>query len=362
MKKIPLNLPDNIYHRLQKLKKQDGYGGKTWSEWAAYLARDVHLTDSLREQIQANTRRELGKIWMQNLAENLPFVRRSGKCLRDLASQKTIKTPAIIVGAGPSIWQHKHLELLAERKFNGKIIATDRMLVPLLEHGVTVDFAVSIDGHAKFIPPFFDHDIVEESDVKVLLVLQTSPQTRKVCEKRGLNIYWFHTMQDDPRAENSSTRSIVYMTMSKKNPLGVAAVPSGGNCGATALAIAIDVLKHLNIALIGFDFGYPKGVPAEKTSYYSSIFKAMKKSIKDPTLASSQVLSSFTHFYHPVFKTEATSDPVFNGYRASLYEILSNLTRPCNVYNATEGGTLYNPTLFQCVTLDSFLSLIGNKE
>lgn len=359
MKKIPtINLPDNIYHRLQKLKDRDGFGEKTWEEWLKYLVRDVHLVEPLTRQIAANTRKTLGQIWMQNLAENLSYVRSEGKTLREIANEEMVDEPAIVVGAGPSIWKNNHLKKLVG--FHGKIFATDRMLIPLLEENVKVDYVISVDGNAELIPRFFDHDLVEQhkGEFKVLLVLQTSPKTLETCLNRGLDVYWFHTMQDDPKAEDSSTRSILYMTMSKKNPVGVAAVPSGGNCGATSLAIAIDVFKHKLIGLVGFDFGYPADYPAEKTSYYSTIFSDYNKQTKDAGLASTYAVSSFSHFYHPIFKTEAKSDPVFDGYRASLYEMLENLKRPCRVCNLTEGGTIYNPALLDCLSLDEFLKTL----
>ena len=358
MKNIKVNLADNIYHRLQKLKEQNGFGTKSWEEWLKYLVRDVHLVEPLNRQVASNTRKLLGVTWMQNLAENLPYIRNEGKTLRALANEKMVDEPAIIVGAGPSIYRNNHLKKLGD--FRGKIFATDRMLIPLLENNVKVDYVASVDGNAELIPPFFDNDIVEQhkDEIKVLLVLQTSPKTLEMCLKRNLDIYWYHTMQDNPNAEDSSTRSIIYMTMSKKNPLGVPAVPSGGNCGATTLAMAIDVFKHKTIGLVGFDFGYPADCPAEKTSYYSTIFSTYNTKTKDTALASAYATSSFTHYYHPIFKTEAKSDPVFDGYRASLYEMLENLQRPCKIYNLTMGGTLYNPKLFDCLTLDEFFNIL----
>lgn len=353
MTRVVLELDKGLYSRFQKKKEADGFGGKKNEEWIRFILRDVSMTDSIYVQIAANTRRELGELWMKNLGANLSEIRNSEKSLRDVAAEKACDVPAIIVGGGPSVWQHNHLQEL--KAFKGVIIATDRMFIPCLREGLKVDYVVSIDGHPDLIWPFFDDVIVETSKAKILLVLQTNPNTLKACKRHSLDVYWFHTMQDNPKAEDSSTRSIIYMTMSEKNPRGVSAVPSGGNCGATALAIAIDVLKHKTIGLIGFDFGYPDGVPAEKTSYYSSIFAVVRKTCNDPTLASAKTLSSFSHFYHPVFKEYSTSDPVFDGYRLSLYEMLSNMPRPCKVINATEGGTLYSPGLFECMTLKQFL-------
>jgi hypothetical protein len=350
--RIVLNIDKSLLDRLYKKKEQDGFGGKRIEDWLRYNLRDVTLSDSVNVQVARNTRKNLGQLWMRNLADNLPAIRDSGKCLRDIASESACSVPAVIVGAGPSVWQHNHLKML--KNFEGVIVCTDKMFIPCLREGLEVDYVVSVDAHPELIAKFFDDDLAEQSNAKVLLCLQTHPNTVEVCKKRGLNVHWFFTSQDNPEADDSSTRSIIYMTSSEKNPLGVQSIMSGGNCGTTALVIAIDVLKHEKIALIGFDFGYPEGLPAEKTSYYSSIFRAHQSVYNDP-MASLKTLSTFGSFYHPVFKTIAKSDPVFDGYRLSLYEILSNLSRPCEIFNATEGGTLFYPRVLKCVALEAFL-------
>lgn len=355
MTKLTLNIDKFLAERIYRKKKSDGFEGKKTEDWLKYLLKDVSLADSVYEQIARNTRNNLGKTWMQNLGQNLSEVRNSNLCLRSIAAEKSNPVPAVIVGGGPSIYQHNHLKQLKKSGYAGVIVSTDKMFIPCLREGLKVNYVISVDGHHNLIPKFYDDDLVEGTGAKVLLCLQTSPKTVEVCKKRKLPIYWFHTSQDNPENENSSTRSILWMTMSEKNPLGVQSIMSGGNAGATALAITYDVLKHEEIALVGFDYGYPEGTPAEKTSYYSSIF-AYKQSLNHPVaIASAETLATFKTYYHPVYKTKAVSDPVFDGYRLSLNEMLSNLTRPCKIFNCTEGGTLYFPQYMTCITLIDFL-------
>lgn len=45
----------------------------------------------------------------------------------------------IVIGAGPSLFKYKHLELLAGSDFKGHLLITDRILKPCLEAGITPD-------------------------------------------------------------------------------------------------------------------------------------------------------------------------------------------------------------------------------
>lgn len=365
MKRIALNVDESLLKRWKNKKTSDGYSGRKFEDHLRYMLRDTPLEDSPNTQIARTTRQTLGKIWMQNFALNLPKMRATDQSLRSIASPDVKKIPAIVIGAGPSVFLNKHLALLAKSDFKGEIIATDKMLIPSLTAGIKVNYVVSVDGDAKLIPPFFDDEIVEEhqQEFKTLLIGTTSPKTVEACEKRGLDIYYFETMQDNPNSEYSSTRSLIYMTMSEQNPQGIQAVPSGGNCGTTALAITIDVLKNYRIALIGFDFGYLKDQEPLKTSYYSSMLASFKERLKEPVpITTARVNSIFSTFHHPDFNADAKSDFVWDSYREALYGILESNQRPIELYNCTMGGTLYNPRLFKCIKLQEFLELTNSTS
>ena len=42
-----------------------------------------------------------------------------------------------MIGAGPSVKNNNHLELLSKSHYKGTIVCTDRMLIPCLKNGIT---------------------------------------------------------------------------------------------------------------------------------------------------------------------------------------------------------------------------------
>ena len=82
-------------------------------------------------------------LWMYNFVRNShDFL--NGKSLKKLSifKNKSVKpkkstNSAIVIGAGPSIRNNKHLELLAKSNYKGAIVCTDRMLIPCLKNGIT---------------------------------------------------------------------------------------------------------------------------------------------------------------------------------------------------------------------------------
>ena len=61
--------------------------------------------------------------WVQNFAINLENIwnETSAKELEFDNNQKQKNNSAIVIGRGPSIKKHKHLELLAQSNYNGSI-------------------------------------------------------------------------------------------------------------------------------------------------------------------------------------------------------------------------------------------------
>ena len=77
--------------------------------------------------------------WVQNFAINLENIweEPSAKALETDKNHKQKNNSAVVIGRGPSIKKHGHLELLAKSNYNGSIICTDGSLINALKSGIT---------------------------------------------------------------------------------------------------------------------------------------------------------------------------------------------------------------------------------
>ena len=115
----------------------------------------IHLENSFEQWVK-NFGLNLANIWKERSARNLV----PGK------SNRVVNNSAIVIGAGPSLYQHEHLKLLAKSDFKGCIICTDRILVSALKAGITPNkfpkFYVATIDTAEKIKFFYEHDLVKK--------------------------------------------------------------------------------------------------------------------------------------------------------------------------------------------------------
>ena len=80
--------------------------------------------------------------WITNFALNLPqiWVEKSAKELAPISefNFKKENPSAIVIGRGPSIDKHKHLEQLAQSEYKGTIVCCDGKLIDALKAGVKI--------------------------------------------------------------------------------------------------------------------------------------------------------------------------------------------------------------------------------
>jgi len=371
------------YMTLRKLRstKSKTIGNKGWGEYLQYLSRGVDLSPTLHERVQFGTFTNLLKMWMQNLADNLPFIRHgeTAQTIADIAVPEPvieqqsefseIESPivekngvklkdapagsAIVVGRGPSLFENKHCELLQKSDYKGLIVASDGGLIPLIESGVIPNFVVTVDG-APVIKKYFDHPLVQENGDKIKFVCTTTinHQVMLTAKELGMQIYWFSPIFDDIRDLESFTRLQKLLTTTDAKEHGVPRLNSGGNSGACAWNLAMSVFKRAPVCLIGIDFGYPETVPLEHTQYYAQILEEAKGDV-------SIIKKAYNTFYHPTFKKKAYVDFVFYHYRQAFLELQQLAPLWYRLYggtiNCTEGGTLFGPGI-NCMTFKEFLT------
>ena len=356
-------LSDSDFRKLQKRKEDDGFGGCSWKEWLERLVVDVALEESLSDRFHRATREKLSDLWLANFARNLPLImgpdaRALGDLLLDLQVPATPPAgPALVIGGGPSLREHRHLEMLAESCPPGlMLIATDRILIPLLRLGVIPDLVVSIDGDHEVIARFVDDPMVDQHGAKLRVAMASmgAPPVAERFARAGATLYWFHPLFDDPRRQGSLTALQRGMTRNARWPQGLPAVSCGGHAGATGWVLAHALLRRSPIGLIGLDLGYPLGYPLERTQCYPVISELTGG---DPEAARAY----FTEIYNPDLGQPALLDVMFAEFRRHFLEMLARVPPWVRTCNCTQGGSLFGPGI-TTLPLARFLEHVASKE
>jgi len=355
LKTISARVPDNVFLKLEKRKRDDKYSDKPWAEWLAFLTKGVSLIEDFEDAIGKGTRDALGKLWMENFVLNLDHIidRKTYPKNKDVNSlgllPKHRDSPALTVAAGPSLREHRHIELLAERGFTGTIFSCDRMLVPLLKAGIVPHYVTCVDGNRELIVKWFEDPLVDEhaSRITGLFTTTAAPTAVDRFLEAGGTIRWFHGMLDSFFDLDSVTSFMNYMT-------GSTAVSCGGNVGSTSWTLAA-YLQCNPIILIGLDLGYSQKVPFEDTAYYARFL--------DSGVPPEKMQVVFTEGFNPDFHTRFYQDPVFKHYRAALLEMVSvgKKTWGVETWNCTEGGSVFG-TDIQGMRFKEALKRYGKKK
>lgn len=257
-------------------------------------------------------------LWYENFALNLSAVR-DGKDVMELP--KFNGEPAVIVGGGPSVWKHKHLDLL--KKWKHPIFSTDIMLIPLLKRGIKPNIVSSIDG-LPMIKKFYDDPIVDKfkDDIKAVLIATIHPEVVKRCP---FEKYWYVNIYDDPRKPKSLTAMFHYMSKQKTM------LVSMGNVGGFLWNLSL-ILGCKPIILIGFNYSYDK-LDITKASYYPGILRQVGGNMK-------KAKKYFSIRENPMFKNKYLLDLIWQSYREIFSFYISKA--PILTINASEEGSLHS--------------------
>lgn len=267
----PIRLSESDYTRLLKLKSDEGFGKRDWGDWFRFKAVNVQLEENLDELIDGNTANMMN-MWMNNFAQNLVYLQvahnkgqleqlrnlplRNLHDARDLLPKQWFDVPmdevipegpAIVIGRGPSIFSHKHLDVLGNWKFRTPpvLVVTDGMLIECLRAGITPDrfpiYVCSIDGNRRLIvrwygDPDFDENNPQATDaeketnkenlslverwaskLKIILGSTVANNVLRRCLAAGAHVYLLHPLFDSVGME-SLTRVMHYMTQTDETP------------------------------------------------------------------------------------------------------------------------------------------------
>ena len=310
-----------------------------------------------------NGTRTMVDLWMYNFARNIPDIL-DGNSVRLLnvfrngsKSRKNHRPnqSAIVIGAGPTIYEKKHLEILANSNYQGVIACTDRMLATCLKNGITPKkfpkfFVLSMDPYEITIK-YYDDEIIKKHSKKISIVMSTCTihETVEICKNYGFNIFWYHPLIDDFRKLESINKIMNMMCKSDKNPDGLPGLQTGGNCGCFSWIFSWAILGCSPIGLIGLNLGVDGDTPIEKTQHYSQVLNHFNND-------KSKVSKLYRKVFNKEIGTESLLDPVFDFYREAFLDLVVRTPKWARTINATEGGSLFGQRI-ENMKFTDFLTL-----
>ena len=284
--------------------------------------------------------------WVQHFAINLENIwdESSAKDLEPDKNRKQKNNLAVVIGRGPSIKKHGHLELLAQSNYNGSIVCTDGSLINVLKAGITPEkfpkfYVVTIDPY-QFIEQHFDDPIIAKFGSKIngVFSIITHPKVVSLARNAGIKIHWLHTLFDYNEGKKSFNHISSMMVRAKNHVNGLPAIQTGGNVGTSSWFVAWRILKNDTVALIGINHGWEDEGVSEMIKLHQRKIKDNAEIIKkdDP-----KYKDYFKKIHNPDFNCEAVVDPVFQFYRMALIEFIGRSPSWLTTINATEGGSIF---------------------
>jgi len=309
------------------------------------------------EQIMGNIHLETSyEQWVKNFGLNLQDIWKesSARYLDPKNSpKKSSNRSAIIIGAGPSLYSHEHLQKISRSNFKGCIICTDRILVPALKAGITPTkfpkfYVVTIDTAEK-IKKFYQDDIVKKYGKKIngIFTTVTDPNTVQAARNVGIKIHWLHALFDFHEGKKSFNQISALMVRAKHHENGLPGIQTGGNVGTSAWFIAWKILKCKNLCLVGINHSWDIGDEWEKIIAHCNVPKNIKKNT--PLFK-----KLFPIVYNPEFDCKCILDPIFQYYSSALKDFILRTPKNVKTINSTEGGCIFGRQI-TCMTLDEFL-------
>ena len=325
--------------------------------------RDGGLARKLLDRMPEMTRDRHGMLAFENARRNAPLIGR-GKSIAALrAAPVGAGDRALVIAAGPSIRRRETLRAVAQRGFEGAVIATESAMRGCLQNGIVPDLVVTLDPHVTrivrwFGDPALTHEALERDDYfrrqeqddgfanelaaneeilalldahgsRIRIALSTSASEAVVDRVFGcgMDVYWWNPMLDDPDDADGMTACLMAEN-------GLPCINAGGNVGTAAWMMATEVLEKRTVGLTGMDFGYYSDTNYENTQYYAEAVDLVGENGLD---------SLFVRFDTPHYGEGSWfyTDPAYLWYRECFLELASD--SDARTVNCTEGGILFGP-------------------
>ena len=135
------NIHEKTLEKILSLKNQMGFSEKNWDEWFNEIisqSKGVGREQSVIERaFEKNHYKKNYESWINHFALNLNDIWNELSA-RELDPSldinfKPLNNSAIVIGRGPSLKLHNHLEILAKSDYKGAIVCTDGALELVLK-------------------------------------------------------------------------------------------------------------------------------------------------------------------------------------------------------------------------------------
>jgi hypothetical protein len=299
--------------------------------------------------------------WVTNFTLNLNDIW-DGLSARTLTPENEIHTrnkSAIVIGRGPSLTKFKHLEILANSKYEGAVVCCDSILINALKAGVTPDkfpnFYVTTIDAGDDMAACYDDEIVNKFGEKINAIFTTvvSPLVVQRAKKARMKIHWLHALFDYNEGKKSFNQISASMVRTKTHSHGLPAIQTGGNAGTSSWFICWKILKCSTVVLIGIDHGWNETDSWDKIISHGYGLSNVKIDMNSPSFK-----ELFPKIYNPEFDCYCILDPIFIYYSGALKEFISRSPSWLTTINATEGGSIFGERI-KCM---SFSDFIDNPE
>ncbi len=306
------------------------------------------------EKSMMNIQYEDFDVWIKNFSHNLNDIWHESSC-KDLSKFLSKQNDtAIVIGKGPSIDEHKHLELLSKSNFTGSIVCCDGKLIDTLKLGVTPDkfpnfYVVNIDP-GSHTTKLFDHPLISKFGPKIKGIFTTisNPNTVEQARKSGIKIHWMHSLFDFDEGKKSFNYISSKIVRSKNHVNGLPAIQTGGNVGTSCWFVSWKILKCIKVVLLGMNHGWNEDTPMDIITKHGVDFAHSY----DKNNSSFERL--FPKIYNPEIKKYSILDPIFQYYRKAFLEFISRSPPEIETINATEGGSIFGKRI-KSMTFKNFL-------
>ena len=306
--------------------------------------------------------------WVKNFALNLNNIwnESSAKILDPSikSNYNSEKNSAIVIGRGPSLKKHNHLELLAKSDYKGTIVCCDGILSNALEAGVTPEkfpkfFVVTIDPY-PLAEKFYDHPLVDKfgSKIKGIFSSLVTPSVVGRARKAGIKIHWLHSLFDYNEGKKSFNQISALMVRAKNHANGLPAIQTGGNVGTSSWFVAWKILKCATVCLIGINHAWEEDDSWEKiiTHGRSVAPEIFGKDVSVNIEQNSEIFEKlFKKVHNPDFNCNCIIDPLFQFYSSALKEFIQRSPNWLTTVNSTEGGAIFGDRI-KSITFKEFLS------
>jgi hypothetical protein len=353
------SIDEKTLYKLIEKKTRMGFENKSWDEWFEHIL-DIHNDDKenkIENYMKSYFYENLYEKSIKNFSINLQNVwnERSANDVLDDISFENRPNSAIVIGRGPSLKKHGHLQLLSKSNYKGAIICSDGILSTALENGVTPDrfpnfFVITVDAD-KIIKEYYDHEKINEYGPKIkgLFSTVTDPDTVNEARRRKIGIHWFHSLFDLDEGEKSFNKISALMVRSKKHKKGLPGLQTGGNVGTTCWFAAWRILKCNTACLIGIDHSWTENDSLDVITTHGKPKHKFEINYNEDDFN-----KLFPKIYNPFFDCTCILDPIFQYYSNGLKEFIARSPTNFQTINATEGGCIFGDRI-NCMKFNEFL-------